>query len=83
MPLVLLYRFRLNSGSGFVGGGVRLLHVAAGSGDGSPCLATTDADGQSRQKEGAKQKGSERLMLELFHNRFFDLIHDALFMLYI
>ena len=67
--LVLFGGFRLNGGSGFVGSRIRLLHVAAGSGDGSPCLATTDADGQSRQKEDAKQKGSERFVLELFHNR--------------
>ena len=46
---VLLYRLGGDSRSRLRG--VVLLNVSAGSGDGSPCLATTDADGDAKQDQ--------------------------------
>ena len=46
---VLLYRLGRDSRGRFRG--VVLLNVSAGSGDGSPCLATTDADGDTKQDQ--------------------------------
>ena len=42
-PLVLFYRFGGNGRGGFTRGGVVLLNVSSGSGDGSPSFATTDS----------------------------------------
>ena len=44
-PGVLFYRLRLDGGGCFRG--VVLLNVSCGSGDGSPSLATTDADSET------------------------------------
>ena len=47
--LVLLYRFGRDSG-GVSAGGVGLLDVGSRGGDGSPSLATTDADGECAKR---------------------------------
>ena len=47
--LVLLYRFGGDRGSGF--GAVVSLNAGCGSGDGSPSLATTDADGDATEHQ--------------------------------
>ena len=46
---ILLYRFGGDGGGRLRG--VVLLNVSAGSGDGSPYLATTDANGDTKQDQ--------------------------------
>ena len=55
-PLVLFHHFGGDGRSRF--GGVALLNVSGGSGDGSPSLATTDAGSESGEDEHAKQQYS-------------------------
>ena len=50
-PLVLFYRLGRDGGRGFALRGVVLLNVSCGSGDGSPSLATTDADSECAKHE--------------------------------
>jgi len=52
--LVLFYRFGRDGRGRFRG--VVLLNVSCGSGDGSPSLATTDADYEGANDECAKHK---------------------------
>lgn len=65
--LVLFYRLGRDGGRGFALRGIVLLNVSAGSGDGSPSLATTDADSDcatdSHHQEGDEQT-STRLRSE-------------------
>ena len=63
--LVLFYRFGRDGRSRFRG--VVLLNVSCGSGDGSPSLATTDADRKSDTYGGDSEcdsKSSTRLRFE-------------------
>ena len=57
LALVLLYRFGGDGRGRF--GGVVLLNVSGGSGDGSPSLATTDADGYGGECDCAKQNNGQ------------------------
>ena len=57
LALVLLYRLGRDGRGRF--GGVVLLNVSGGSGDGSPSLATTDADGYGGECDCAKQNNGQ------------------------
>ena len=55
LDLVLLYRFGRDGRGGLGLRRVVLLNVSCGSGDGSPSLATTDADGYGGECDCTKQ----------------------------
>ena len=59
LTLILLYRFGRDGCGGLGLRRVVLLNVSGGSGDGSPSLATTDADGYGGECDCAKQNNGQ------------------------